>query len=385
MPSSLPVAQNRARQSRPFTRSQALENARFLEVLGQTGNARLAAREVRRAHSTMFERRSGHAGFAQGWDAAVAAAHARFHLAGGRRGPEGLAPAGADAGGKGGAPLDFARDERDLRPFGPAQDRQAQGERKEKGPLDFARDERSRLRTRGGEVVVVRTKRGKLQLRLAHRGKLTRVAEQAFLSALSATANVRLSAAAAGASARAFYRRRETDPGFRREFRLALQTGYERLEAAALRAALPASHAHDAWRHTALPPIPPMSPDQALQLLFLHEKSVKQSWDKPHRRRRRGETDKQYSMRLFFMWRAEQRQVAEEQAVARAERFEATGGWRMAGEEAPPPLPPLELVTGWSRASGRAPHHEGVALFGGWRLGDMLSHRSGTSMGAREK
>ena len=41
-------------------------------------------------------------------------------------------------------------------------------------------------------------------------------------------------------------------------------------------------------------------------------------------------------------------------------------------EEVPPPeLVPLELVTGWSRLSGRPAHHEGVALFGGWRIGDI--------------
>ncbi|HWH22508.1 MAG TPA: hypothetical protein VNT25_04345, partial [Allosphingosinicella sp.] len=56
-----------------FTRAQAHENALFLELLAQTGNARLAAREVRRAHSTMHERRQKDAGFAQRWDAALAA------------------------------------------------------------------------------------------------------------------------------------------------------------------------------------------------------------------------------------------------------------------------------------------------------------------------
>jgi hypothetical protein len=62
---------------------------------------------------------------------------------------------------------------------------------------------------------------------------------------------------------------------------------------------------------------------------------------------------------------------ADEEAVARAARFEETGSWRREDEAEPPPLPPLELVTGWSKASGRAPHHEGVAMFGGWRIADM--------------
>jgi hypothetical protein len=62
---------------------------------------------------------------------------------------------------------------------------------------------RTALRTVGGEPMVVWTKNGRLQLRLAHPGKLTLVAEQAFLRALAATCNVRLSAAAAEAGFRA--------------------------------------------------------------------------------------------------------------------------------------------------------------------------------------
>lgn len=269
-----------------------------------------------------------------------------------------------------------------------------QDERSAKRPLDFAQDDPSTetldwarlaqderrgeasrgrgLRTSGGEPVVVRTKTGKLQLRLAQPGKLTKACEQAFLAALSASANVRLSAAAAGASVAAFYRRRQRDAGFRREFRMALAMGYERLEMAALRAAVPESHGHDAWRHNDPPPIPPMSADQAIQLLCLHEKSVHQSWEQPHRRRRRNESDAHYRMRLFLMWRAEQRQLDEERAVARALRFEETGGWRMEDEQAPVPLPPLHLVTGWSRADpAKTPQDPKVALFGGWRLKDM--------------
>jgi len=61
-----------------FTPAQADENWVFLDALAATGNARLAAREIKRAHSTMHERRLGHAGFAQQWEAAIAAAHARW-------------------------------------------------------------------------------------------------------------------------------------------------------------------------------------------------------------------------------------------------------------------------------------------------------------------
>jgi hypothetical protein len=340
--------------SRPFTLAQARENEAFLVVLAQTGNVRLSAREIRRAYSTMQHRRSANAAFAQEWDAALAAAHARFHLGGGKRGPEG-----------------------EVR----------NGTKKKKVDPRFRGDDGRGLRTAGGEPVVVRTRAGKLQLRLAHRGKLTRAAEQAFLYALAASANVRLSAAAAGASARAFYRRRRQNGAFAREMRLALETGYERLEMAALKAALPESHKDDAWRQCAPAPIPPMSADQALQLLYLHEKSVRQSWEEPHRRRRGGEPWETYTERLRAMWTAEEDREAEEAALRRAAQFEESGDWRYAEEAAPPPLPPLEQVTGWSKADPKkGRHREGLALFGGWRIEEMeRSRRSGTSTGTRER
>ncbi|HEX9964376.1 MAG TPA: hypothetical protein VGB04_05265 [Allosphingosinicella sp.] len=324
--------------ARPLTPLQAHENRRFLDALARTGNARMAAREVGRAANSFHYRRKTHAAFAQDWDSAVAAAHARFHLAGGKRGPS------------------FDGRSRQARP---AQDERSLG------------GERKDFRTRGGEPMVVRTRSGKLQIRLAQPGKLTKACEQAFLYALSATANIRLSAAAAGASVRAFYRRRRQNPAFAREMRLALKMGWERLEMASLQASLPESHADDSWRQCADAPMPRFSPDQAIQLLFLHEKSVRQGWERPHRRRRRGESDETHRERLAAMWTAEKNLEAEAAALRRAARYEATGSWRHEDEPPPPELPPLELVTGWSRASGRAPYHEGVALFGGWRIGDM--------------
>jgi hypothetical protein len=218
--------------------------------------------------------------------------------------------------------------------------------------------------------MVVRSRSGRLQLRLAHAGKLTKAAEQAFLRALSATANIRLSAAAAGASAAAFNRRQRRNPAFAREMRLALDMGYERLEMALLDAGLPESWADDAWRHNDPPPVPPMTVDQALQLLFLHEKSVRHSWEQPHRRRRRGESDATHRERLAAMWTAEKRREAEDAAVRRAAQYEQTGDWRF--EPPPPELPPLHLVTGWSRADpNKKPHGPKKPRFGGWGMEDL--------------
>jgi hypothetical protein len=346
---------------RPFTPSQRRENDAFLAALHRTGNARLSAREAGVKYSTMQHRRGGHPDFASRWDIALVDAHARFH-AGGGKGLVSITPVRSSRAKSRGAgtdsshtPLDFGH--------GPKPVLSDAG-RRGRG----ARDERvgrsaSALRTEGGEPLVVRTKSGRLQVRPAHVGKLTQAAEQLFLQALSATANVRLSAAAAGASVAAFYRRRRQKPGFAREWRLALETGYVRLEAAAIMAVDPESHEDDAWRDNDPPPIPPMTASQALQLLFLHRESVRQGWVEP--RPRRGESDAVYIERLRASWMTDQARTAEREALRRALERE---------EEAPPELPPLpalDQVRGWSRASGRPPYHPGVALFGGWRIGDI--------------
>jgi len=347
--------------ARPFSPLQRRQNTAFLAALRRTGNARASAREVGVAYATMQTRRRGHPDFASKWDIALVDAHARFHAAGGK----GLVSATPGRSSRAEAPLSEDEGSRGA------------GTESSHAPLDYARDERARgiprrcetaLRTQGGEPLVVRTRSGRLQVRPAHGGKLTQAAEQLFLQALSATCNIRLSAAAAGASPAAFYRRRQRNPAFAREFRLALEMGYERLEAAAVAAGLPASHADDAWRRNDPPPIPPLTADQALHLLTLHEKSVRQSWEQPHRRRRRGESDATYGLRLQTMWLAEKAREAEREAVRRAAEREPAA-------EAPPPelppLPALDQVQGWSKASGKPPHHEGRALFGGWRIADM--------------
>lgn len=212
-----------------FHRRQAHENQAFLAALRRTGNVREAARSLGFHRSTMVKRRNKDAAFAAEWDAALALAHARLNA---------------------GAPAERAE----------------------------------------GEPRVIRTGSGRLQLRRARGRRLDRAAEQAFLAALSATANVRLSAAAAGFSHSAFYARRRESPAFAREMRLALEMGYERIEMALLEAADPESYRDDAWRHNDPPPIPQMSAGEALQLLHLHQKEVRLQAEPPHIKRRRGES-----------------------------------------------------------------------------------------------
>lgn len=270
----------------PLTRAQVHENEAFLDALRRTGNVREAARALGLNRSTFTKRRLKHPSFAVAWDAALALADARL-------GPRG---ATQPAGGR-------------------------------------------------GEVRLIRTASGRVQLRRQPERRLTRAAEQAFLAALSATANIRLSAAAAGFSHTAFYLRRREDPGFAREMRLALATGYERLEAALLESFAPESHAQDGWRHNDPPPIPPMTASEALQLLYLHQKEVMGGTPKPLRLRR-GETPDERALRLQLLSEQRLERAREEYRVAEAAR---TGGGRVAGEP-PPVLPALDQVTGWSKA-----------------------------------
>ncbi|MEO5493435.1 MAG: hypothetical protein ABIR08_05350 [Sphingomonas sp.] len=303
--------------SRPLNRAQALQNQAFLRELRRTGNIRLSARAVGLKYSTIQHRRRRHPAFAQQWDAALVFAQARFD-AKGRQGPK--APKGGN-------------------------------------------------RTAGGEPVVVRRNDGKLQMRAAQPNKLTKQCEQTFLSALSATANVRLSAAAAGASVAAFYRRRRNNPAFAREMRLALEQGYERLQMALTASVLPASYEDDAWRHNDPPEMPPMTVNQALQLMYLHQKEARLLAEPPHLRRRKGESREAHSFRLGAMYEAQMERAREKFAVAEAAR-RARGipglyeCWRATAD--------LAQVRGWSTADpAKAPHDPDRALFGGWRIEDM--------------
>jgi hypothetical protein len=307
---------------RPFTPLQAHQNQVFLDSLGRTGNVRLSARAAGVGYGTIQHRRSGHADFAQRWEAAVVSVHARLHLAGGKRGPE------------------------------PAQ-----------------RRGRDKLRTQGGEPIVVRTRSGRLQIRLAHPDKLTRAAEQTFLCALAATANIRLSAAAAGASPAAFYRRRRRDLAFAREFRTALKIGFDRLEYSAVERTLEALQGKPpAWLAQSIAnPLPPMSFDQAYQQLCFHRTTVRLDQERPAGGRPRIEPG--LPAALFAIGR-------NIDAIERAARYEATGQWRHPAEAPPPPLPPLHLVTGWSKADpAKAKHNPRLALFGGWRIDEMERKR----------
>lgn len=328
--------------ARPLNRAQALENTAFLRALRRTANVRQAAKDTGVAYSTMQHRRTRHPAFAQRWDAALVVARARLGTAVG-------AVTGASrvtskpAAGEPGRPTAVS----------PPASRGACG----RG-----------LRTLGGEEVFVRRADGTVQVRRAQPGKLTRACEQAFLLALSATANVSLSAAAVGVSFRAFDRRRKRDPAFAREWKAALARGYEQVEMALLASWMPGSQEHDAWQHNEPPPVPAMTANQALQLLYLHDKRARFNAERPDMRQRRGETGDAHSARLAAKYIQQLAEEAEHRLLTDVLRNERSAGIRH--REPPiPPLPALDQVTGWSRADQNAMHAEaGRALFGGFRV-----------------
>jgi hypothetical protein len=325
--------------AKPLTRAQALENRAFLKLLRRSGNVRLACRDLGLKYGTMQHRRRVHSSFAARWDAALVFAQARLSR-GGKSGPS--------TGSAGPPPREIS------------------------GRM---------FRTLGGEMTVCRRNDGKLQIRRAQAGKLTREAEQAFLAAVGATCKLSLAAAAVGSCFNAFARRRKKDPAFARELRLALKRGWETLELALIEAGMPGMHEHDDWRHNDPPALPPMSVNQALQLMYLHQKAALLIDEPTPMRRRRGESNEARNERLALMAEARDERAREEFEVAEAERWaQGLPAWGPAGEDvrAKLGLPDLAQVTGWSRADpAKRPHHDGVALFGGWRLENMEAKRRG--------
>jgi hypothetical protein len=228
-------------------------------------------------------------------------------------------------------------------------------------------------------MTICRRNDGKLQMRRAQPGKLTIEAEQAFLAALSSTCNIRLAAAAVGAAAHAFYRRRKKSSGFAREQRLALQRGYEALEMALYEGGMAGSHEHDDWRHNDPPAMPPMSVNQALQLMYLHQKAALLVDEPTPIRRRKGESNAARNERLALMAEARDERAREAFEVAEAERMErGLPAWGPAGQavrlglDPSAMLPDLAQITGWSNADPeKASHDPDRALFGGWRMEHM--------------
>jgi hypothetical protein len=309
----------------PLTPTALAENAAFLAELARTANVRLAAQRAGVARRTVQRRRDRHPDFARAWDAAVA--DAIVHLTQ--------------------APPD---------------------------PSPARSTRHTSIRTKGGETILMRRADGTPQIRRAMAGRLNRTAEQTFLAALAATCNVRLAAAAVNTQPNHFYQRRRQDPGFAREWRLALQQGYATLEAALIEGFTVDAHVDDAWRHNEPPALPPMTTAQALQLMYLHQKEARLLAEPPHLKRRRGEPHAAHAARLAGMHQEWLRREREAHDIAQAERRADAKARRKRTPRQPPPpvvLPDLAQVTGWSRADPTRTPHGPAALFGGWRVEDM--------------
>jgi len=292
---------------------RAEQDEAFLAALGRAGNARLAARQLGVHRSTYTKRRARDPAFAARWDSRLAA-------------------------------VDSA-----LKPV--------EGER--------PRSIFAELRTQGGELTIVRLANGRYQARRAPPGRMTRAGELVFLEALAASANVRLAAAAAGFTHSAFYYRKRVFPIFAGEMKEAHSIGYVQVECALnqsfdLLAGPEYGETRENWLDRVGDcPLPPMSVDQAIQLIAMHRRTCREGWE--HREAR------------HLVASNEEVRRALERALAGVKRRhpETTPSWRLADESPPPPLPPLETVTGWSKADPARPRHNpDLALFGGWRIGN---------------
>jgi len=302
---------------RPFTPRQLRENDDFLEQLRRCGNSRLAARAVGAHRAKFTRRRAKHAVFAAQWEMALVACHAALTLGGGPRPPEAC-------------------------------------------PERSRRGRRDALRTEGGEPTVVRLKSGRLQLRLAPPGRMTLAAEQAFFRALAASANVKLSAAATGFSYGSFYWRKRVRADFARAMRIAADIGCDRLESVLLESAYRLlGEGGEAYFYIDNP-LPKMTVSECIHLVTMHQ----------NRDRLIAGIDRGRRVPAPFEETRDGRRRRRE-AEARVRHYEATGSWRYPDEPLPPELPPLDQVTGWSKADpAKKRHHPERPLFGGWRLDD---------------
>jgi hypothetical protein len=188
----------------------------FLRALARGGSVALAAHTVGIDRSSAYQARKSNPAFAASWERALA--DARLALSGAGQGPA-----------------------------GPEAD-----------------DRRRPLRLRDDEVVRG-SKAGRPCVVRAGPGRWSVAAERAFLAELTASANVKAAARAAGVSAVAAYNRRRLWPAFAAAWEAAKAEGYERIEMLLLCAATatldpePAVDAREA---------PLMSVEQALKLLL---------------------------------------------------------------------------------------------------------------------
>jgi hypothetical protein len=229
----------------------------FLRELARSGSVALAAETCGIDRSSAYQLRGRNAAFARSWDRAQEAARAR--LGEGDRSPSRLreGPGEGESGGGEAVP---------------------ESKRTLPRPLPQAGGEKTTLRLRGDEVI--RSSRtGRPCIARVGPGRWSARSERAFLAELTATANVKAAARAAGVSATAAYNRRRLWPAFAAAWDEAKAEGYARIEMLLIHAATSTLDPAPAPEDVQEAPI--MSVEQAMNLFKLHRAS--QQGGKPQR------------------------------------------------------------------------------------------------------
>ena len=118
---------------------------------------------------------------------------------------------------------------------------------------------------------------GPLQRRKARPAGWTKARREAFLTELSHSCNVTRAHRAAGVADRKAYALRQRDPVFAKAWQRALEAGFERLETALLRRALEVVGALDIdIGEERREPVEKMTVEQAIGLLNMHRRSVRE-------------------------------------------------------------------------------------------------------------
>ncbi len=202
------------------------ENAAFLRALARTGNAKASAAAAGVPQETMHRRRRKDADFAARWDAALKTS-ARA-LAAGHAG---------------------------------------------ESPTSMPEGAPGVLRTEGAEAVVRTGIGGRMQLRRARPGGLTRAAVDSFLAHLAATGNVTASAAATGFHSSPFYALADRDEDFRKAWHEALSLAADRLQQLLIHSYV--GPIGDEWLDGVSEELPAVSADEALRLLRYHHEILR--------------------------------------------------------------------------------------------------------------
>jgi hypothetical protein len=234
----------------------------FLRELARSGSVKLAADKCGIDHTTPYQARRKNPAFAASWERALATARERLSPCPSMPPAASLRISCREAAGR-----DLGQ--QDAAPEAPA----CAGAHEGSGQV------RPKLRD---DEIVRASKAGRPCIARPGPGRWTAGAERTFLAVLTATANVKAAARAAGVSTVAVYNRRKNWPAFAEQWRIALAEGYVRLETLLIHAATATLDPEPELE--ARPEsygAPAMTVEQAMHLFKLHRAS--QHGGKPQR------------------------------------------------------------------------------------------------------